>query len=161
LICHAERSEASAFRSHHHESMGRIHSYYVYILASRSRTLYTGITNDIHTRMRQHKEARGSLFASKYKIERFVYFEEHKYVRNAIAREKEIKGWTRNKKVELVESKNLTWEDLSAGWTFVNRYEPKPKDKLRAATTLKMQDTAIHNEQQMLRCAQHDKPKKS
>ncbi|HET9786001.1 MAG TPA: GIY-YIG nuclease family protein [Pyrinomonadaceae bacterium] len=90
--------------------------YYVYIMASRSRTLYTGVTNDLERRVFEHKEKLVPGFTTKYRIERLVYFEITEDVHSAIAREKQIKGWTRDKKVALIDSLNPTWKDLSAGW---------------------------------------------
>jgi putative endonuclease len=87
--------------------------YYVYILASRSRTLYTGITNHLLRRIQEHRDGAVPGFTSKYRIHRLVHFEMFHDVRAAIAREKEIKGWTRAKKVALIEAKNPTWEDLA------------------------------------------------
>ncbi|MCL2649368.1 MAG: GIY-YIG nuclease family protein [Phycisphaerales bacterium] len=95
----------------------REYIFYVYILASRSRTLYVGFTNDIVKRVLQHRELRPDTFTGKYKITRLVYYERHTYVRNAIAREKQIKCWDRQKKIALIEQANSTWEDLAAGWT--------------------------------------------
>ena len=84
--------------------------YYVYILASRSRTLYTGITNNVIRRTAEHREsARG--FTAKYRIHRLVHYEIFHDVRAAIAREKAIKEWTRAKKIALIQKENLTWED--------------------------------------------------
>jgi putative endonuclease len=85
-------------------------------MASRSRVLYTGITSVIRSRVWQHKTGALGGFTAKYKIHRLVYFETFKYVRNAIAREKEIKDWRRELRVALIEENNPTWEDLSAGW---------------------------------------------
>jgi len=90
--------------------------YYIYILASRSRNLYTGITNNLERRVYQHKQALVPGFTRKYKIHRLVYFEVFGDVRTAIAREKQIKAWRREKKVALVKSSNPTWEDLAADW---------------------------------------------
>jgi putative endonuclease len=90
--------------------------YWVYILASTSRTLYTGVTNDLSRRVHEHKAGNGSLFTSKYRITRLVHFEETNDVRAAIAREKQIKGWDRKKKVALIEAANPTWDDLAGGW---------------------------------------------
>ena len=87
--------------------------YYVYILTNRSGTLYVGMTNDIVRRMIEHKEGRGSKFASKYRINRLVYYESTNDVLSAIAREKQIKGWLRSKKIALIESVNPKWRDLS------------------------------------------------
>jgi len=90
--------------------------YFVYIMASRSRTLYTGVTNDLERRVYEHKRKLIDGFTSRYNIERLVFFEATEDVLSAIAREKEIKGWTRAKKIALIEASNPTWEDLSAQW---------------------------------------------
>ena len=90
--------------------------YYVYIMASRSRTLYTGVTNDLERRVFEHKEKLVPGFTAKYKIERLVYFEVTQDIHAAIFREKQIKGWTRTKKLTLIASGNPTWNDLSASW---------------------------------------------
>ena len=87
--------------------------YWTYIASNRSRTLYTGITNDLPVRMWQHKNRVVPGFTSKYRIDRLVYLEATGDVRAAIAREKEIKGWRRQKKNALVEAKNPKWTDLS------------------------------------------------
>jgi putative endonuclease len=86
------------------------------LIASRSRTLYCGVTGDLETRVKQHWNGTFGSFTSQYKCNRLVWFERSVYVENAIAREKEIKGWRREKKVALIERENPTWEDLSAGW---------------------------------------------
>jgi putative endonuclease len=90
--------------------------YYVYIATNVSRTLYTGVTNNLERRMDEHKRKVGSRFAAKYNITRLVYLEVCTDIRDAIAREKEIKGWRREKKITLIESVNPTWQDLSADW---------------------------------------------
>ncbi len=91
-------------------------SYAVYILASRSRTLYIGVTSDLMRRLYEHKNKLVPGFTSKYNIHRLVYFEQTEDVNAAIAREKVLKGWLRSRKIELIESMNPTWEDLSDGW---------------------------------------------
>jgi putative endonuclease len=91
-------------------------SYYVYILTNPSRTLYTGITRNLRRRVYQHKSKKIPGFTSKYNISRLVYFEVFHNVLNAIAREKQIKAWTRAKRLALVESKNPKWDDLSRAW---------------------------------------------
>lgn len=91
-------------------------SYYVYIMASKSRTLYVGVTNNIMRRIYEHKHKLVEGFTSRYNIDRLVYFEETQYVREAIAGEKIIKDWNRRKKIALIESVNPGWEDLSEGW---------------------------------------------
>lgn len=88
-------------------------TYYVYIMASRSRVLYVGVTNDLVRRVNEHQCGRNHGFTSRYRVTRLVYFEEFGDIRDAIAREKEIKGWTRSRKTSLVEVRNPTWDDLA------------------------------------------------
>jgi len=90
--------------------------FYVYIVTNRSKTLYTGVTGKFRERIFQHKTGVFKGFTSKYKIERLVYWERYKDVRRAIAREKQIKGWRRIKKIQLIVSMNPTWSDLAADW---------------------------------------------
>ena len=91
--------------------------YYVYILTNRKQgVLYTGVTNNLERRMYEHKNKRIPGFASKYNLKRLVYFEETIDVNAAIAREKQVKGWLRKKKVALIESQNPGWKDLSEEW---------------------------------------------
>jgi putative endonuclease len=98
------------------EAMREEKRYYVYIMASRSLTLYTGVTGDIYHRVLQHKEGEIEGFTKKYQINRLVYYETFKYVNNAIAREKQIKVWTRSKRLALIKTMNPTWQDLAQGW---------------------------------------------
>jgi putative endonuclease len=93
-------------------SMSREHNYFVYILANRSRMLYIGVTNSLMRRVTQHREGVFDGFTKKYAIHRLVYFERFQYVGNAIAREKQLKGWLRSRKVALIEEANPSWEDL-------------------------------------------------
>jgi putative endonuclease len=88
--------------------------YYVYILSSISRILYIGVTNDLERRLYQHRSGTGSKFASKYNVAQLVYFEDFSSITDAIAREKQLKGWVRRKKVALIEAANPEWEDLAA-----------------------------------------------
>lgn len=90
--------------------------YYVYIMTNHSRTLYTGVTNDLHRRVYEHKQELVPGFTQKYKITHLVYFEETPDVKAAITREKQIKGWVRSKKIALIETANPEWQDLSEGW---------------------------------------------
>lgn len=91
--------------------------YYVYLMASFRRTLYVGVTNDLERRIRQHKaKVHPDSFTARYNVNRLVYYETFADVREAIAREKQIKGWRRSKKVELIESMNLEWRDISLDW---------------------------------------------
>ncbi len=90
--------------------------YYVYIMSNKTKVLYIGATNSLEKRVWQHKEGKGSAFTTKYRTKRLVYFEETTDVKSAITREKQLKGWLRKKKVELIEAKNPTWQDLSTDW---------------------------------------------
>ena len=91
--------------------MGKV--YCVYILASRSRVLYTGVTSQLIERVNQHREGLVPGFTSRYRIHRLVYFESFSSPKWAIIREKQIKGFNRTKKVALIEARNPTWEDLA------------------------------------------------
>ena len=88
-------------------------TFYVYIMASRSRVLYVGVTNDLARRVAEHKQSLVPGFTTRYRVTRLVYFEEFADIRDAIAREKVIKGWVRSRKIGLIEIRNPTWEDLS------------------------------------------------
>ena len=94
----------------------RMRSYFVYILASRSRTLYVGVTGDLARRLFEHKTHAVPGFTARYRIDRLVHFEETSDVYAALTREKQIKSWGRAKKLQLIESANPTWQDLCAGW---------------------------------------------
>jgi putative endonuclease len=76
--------------------------------------MYVGVTNDLERRVAQHQQGEGGLFTRRYNVHTLVYAEEHEQIEDAIAREKEIKGWRRSKKNALVESVNPTWADLFA-----------------------------------------------
>lgn len=89
--------------------------YFVYILASATGTLYVGVTNDLERRIVQHRAGEGSVFTKKDRVRRLVYFEDTPDVYEAIAREKQIKGWTRRKKLELIHSVNPKMGDLAGG----------------------------------------------
>src|SRR4051812_6589049 len=99
----------------------REHRYFVYILTNYSRTLYTGVTSDLEQRVAQHKQKLIAGFTSKYNIDQLVWFEEFSNINEAIAREKQIKGWTRIKKVTLIERDNSRWEDLARDWYAIER----------------------------------------
>ncbi|MGD1209992.1 MAG: GIY-YIG nuclease family protein [Candidatus Acidiferrales bacterium] len=104
--------------------------YYMYIMASLSRKLYVGVTNNLFRRTVEHKEGRIPGFTEKYRIHRLAYFESFRYVRSAIAREKEVKAWRRSKKVALIEAVNPTWADLSEDWASAkNKKEQIPRPK--------------------------------
>lgn len=88
-------------------------TYFTYIVANKRRGIpYTGMTKNLKIRVHQHKQKLLKGFTSRYNLNRLVWFEEFQWVQDAIAREKEIKGWTRKKKIELIESLNPTWKDL-------------------------------------------------
>lgn len=90
--------------------------YYVYILTNARRMLYTGFTNELERRVLDHKEKRLPGYTSRYNLGWLVYYETTEDVNAAIAREKQIKGWSRAKKIALIESLNPEWKDLSAEW---------------------------------------------
>ena len=91
-------------------------TYCVYIMANVARTLYVGVTSNLEVRVWQHKEKVYQGFTSKYGLDQLVYYEEYPEVAAAIAREKQLKGWLRAKKVALVGGMNPGWVDLSDGW---------------------------------------------
>ncbi len=88
-------------------------TYYVYILASKSRRLYIGVTSNLEQRLWQHKNKVVEGFTKQYNIDRLVYFEDTTDVNSALEREKQLKGWRREKKISLIETTNAVWEDLS------------------------------------------------
>jgi putative endonuclease len=90
--------------------------YYVYILGSFSGTLYIGVTGNLRRRIWQHKQHAIDGFTEKYDVTRLLYFETYNEVLNAIAREKQLKGWSRVKKIALIEKLNPKWIDLSRKW---------------------------------------------
>jgi putative endonuclease len=103
-------------------------TYYVYILASQTRTLYIGMTSNIEQRIFQHQTHEFSDgFTAKYNITILVYFERYGDVLKAIRREKEMKAWRREKKIGLIESANPTWQDLSYGWYQKHQFQPDRK----------------------------------
>jgi len=87
--------------------------YYVYIMSNRSKTIYTGVTNNLERRVYQHKSKQIQGFTAKYNLTRLVYYEETADVISAISREKTIKRWLRAKKIALIESVNPSWNDLA------------------------------------------------
>jgi len=90
--------------------------YFVYIMSSLTGTLYTGMTNNLERRVYEHKQKSIPGFTAKYNVTRLAYYEETGEVQVAIAREKEIKGWRRSKKIALIKSLNPKWEDLAVDW---------------------------------------------
>jgi putative endonuclease len=116
-------------------------TYWVYILTSRSRNLYVGVTNDLQRRMIEHRNGLVPGFTSRYHIDRLVHCEQFAVIRDAIAREKEIKAWRREKKLGLIERDNPTWQDLAEGFAppkselqIPHRRSPKPGDRVRDDT---------------------------
>jgi putative endonuclease len=94
----------------------RMHLYYVYILTNMSHSvLYTGVTNDLVRRCFEHKQKKVKGFTKKYNVDKLIYFEKFDFVTLAIAREKQIKGYSRAKKIELIDQFNKEWKDLNFG----------------------------------------------
>jgi putative endonuclease len=91
-------------------------TYYVYIMASKSRVIYVGVTGFLMARVLRHRAGAGGAFTRKYRVQRLVYFQSFRNIGDAIARETEIKKWRREKKVALIAERNPTWEDLADGW---------------------------------------------
>jgi putative endonuclease len=108
LACHPERSEGPARM--------RPAAMYVYVLSSRTRRLYVGVTNDLVRRVWQHRDGTVRGFTRKYSIDRLVYYEPFNDPIVAIRREKQIKSWSRVKKLALVESMNPSWIDCAEHW---------------------------------------------
>jgi putative endonuclease len=92
-------------------------SYYVYILASGTRVLYVGVTNDLVRRLTEHRDKGGEGFTNRYRVTKLVHLETTTDVHAALAREKQLKSWRRQKKLALIQSSNPFWNDLSAEWT--------------------------------------------
>jgi putative endonuclease len=88
----------------------------VYIMASLSRRIYTGVTNNLFRRVMQHKSGEFEGFTQRYRTNRLVYYETFQYINNAIHREKQIKGLNRAKRVALIVRDNPTWDDLAEDW---------------------------------------------
>jgi len=89
---------------------------YVYIVASLSRVLYVGVTNDLERRVYEHKHGLTDGFTKKYNVTRLVWYESFPNIQQAIEGEKRLKGWRREKKIALIVSKNPNWMDLSRDW---------------------------------------------
>jgi putative endonuclease len=90
-----------------------VRDFYVYILTNTGNVLYIGVTNDLAGRWWEHAEERSSKFSSVYNLDRLIYYEMYPTAREAIAREKQLKGWRREKKIRLIDSMNPAWKDLS------------------------------------------------
>jgi putative endonuclease len=102
-------------------------SYFAYIVASRSHTLYIGVTGNLQKRIFEHKWKEHAGFTERYNCDRLVWFESYQDITKAIDREKQLKGWRRDKKIALIEKANPTWVDLSREW-----YDVEPADLKRA-----------------------------
>ncbi len=89
---------------------------YVYILSRHSRRLYIGVTSDLEGRVFEHKEGLIEGFTKTYKINQLVYYEDYPDMLQAIAREKQLKGWTRARKIDLILQQNPGWEDRRLSW---------------------------------------------
>jgi putative endonuclease len=105
---------------------GRFYTFWVYIMASNTGTLYTGMTGFVDTRVSQHKSGEIDGFTKKYKCDRLVYYEQYDDVYVAKRRERQLKGWRREKKIALIEKINPRWEDLSEHWGREMRFKGQP-----------------------------------
>lgn len=108
----------------------REYRFYTYILGSLSGTLYVGMTNNLIRRVWQHKQHELAGFTAKYGVDRLLYFESFDDVRKAIGREKQLKGWRREKKIALIAVQNPKWVDMSREWYVSNS---GPSTPLRSA----------------------------
>lgn len=91
-------------------------AFFVYIMSNRSRTLYIGMTNNLARRVYEHRHPTDDSFTARYHLTRLVYAETFSNVRDAVAYEKQLKGWTRARKLELIEASNPEWRDLAEEW---------------------------------------------
>ena len=91
-------------------------SYYVYIMTNCSQSLYVGVTNNVFRRLEEHRAAKPGSFTAKYHIDRLIYVEETNSIEDALNREKQLKGWSRQKKMALIAEMNPGWRDLSEDW---------------------------------------------
>lgn len=134
--------------------------YYTYIMASRSRVLYSGITNNIVHRTAEHKRHASGTFTSEHRCTHLVWYEIHDSPTAAIAREKQLKGWRRAKKISLIEQQNPAWNDLSAKWGQPRTpsspdVQPIPAHAVRSTiteTSPPERRTATNDEQSGTRC---------
>ena len=90
--------------------------FFVYIMSNRSRTLYIGMTNNLVRRVYEHLHPQGDSFTARYHLTRLIYAESFNNVLDAITYEKQLKGWTRARKLELIEAHNPEWRDLAEEW---------------------------------------------
>jgi putative endonuclease len=95
----------------------KIHDYAVYIITNKANTVfYIGVTSNLQERILQHKEKIFKGFTARYECNKLVYFEEFQWIQDAIAREKQLKAGSRQKKIDLIVRDNPSWSDLSEGW---------------------------------------------
>jgi putative endonuclease len=104
-------------------------TYYVYIMTSETGTFYTGITSNLKRRIFEHKSKAIPGFTSRYNATKLIYVETFKTPDAAIRREKQIKAWRREKKIELIDSKNPAWHDLAADWYADYKESPSAAEK--------------------------------
>ena len=98
---------------------GNHYQFYIYLLSNKKNgTLYIGMTNDLERRMFEHKHKLVEGFTKKYGLDRLVYFERFQYVYDAIKREKQLKNWRRQWKIDMIEEDNKDWDDLSIDWNY-------------------------------------------
>jgi putative endonuclease len=96
------------------------HQYYLYIITNKKNgTLYIGVTNDLERRMFEHKNKLVEGFSSKNDLNKLMYFETYQYINDAIKREKNMKKWKRQWKINLIEEENCKWDDLSKDWSYL------------------------------------------
>lgn len=112
-------------------------AYYVYILASRSRVLYVGMTSDLIARIWQHKARAIPGLTSRCTVDRLVHVEVISDPRAAATREREVKAWRREKKVALIESSNPVWADLTAAWGILERWRADPATRADPSSSLR------------------------
>jgi len=103
-----------------------VKQYYVYIMSSHRGVVYLGVTSDLIRRVYTYREGRENGFTKKYNVTKLVYYETTSDVHSALAREKQIKGWVRKKKLELIESMNPSWVDLASSWVDSTPSPPDP-----------------------------------
>ncbi len=116
-ICHPEEAKPTKDLKKRKRKDRRKMEYYVYILTNKNnRVMYIGVTNDLARRLYEHKQEMVEGFTKRYHVHKLVYYEQTMDVRSAIAREKQLKGWLRARKNELVETMNPEWRDLSEYW---------------------------------------------
>ncbi|WP_418511996.1 GIY-YIG nuclease family protein [Corallibacter sp.] len=98
---------------------GNYYQFYVYILTNKKNgTLYIGMTNDLERRVFEHKAKLIEGFTKNYGLDKLVYFEQFQYVNDAIKREKQLKNWNRQWKIDLIEAENKNWNDLTEDWIY-------------------------------------------